>query len=111
MARLICLFRMIAITCVLFGGACSGKGVLPGSGGTGGAAGRPGSDPEPLTHCPSSPLQMTEPCLGSFACQYETGCTCHGCCSAFWMCVAGTFQQTSFNDTCGQGPPCEDGGA
>jgi hypothetical protein len=50
-------------------------------------------------------------CSGSLGCQFNAGCTCHGCCMAFWSCVDGIFKQTDFNDGCGQGPPCEDGGA
>jgi hypothetical protein len=54
---------------------------------------------------------MTMPCKGSFGCEFMAGCTCHGCCAAFWGCVDGVFKQTDFNDGCVQGPPCGDGGA
>lgn len=105
------LLRVIAIAGVLVWTACGGKGKTTGAGGVAGG-GTSGSDGgAPITSCPSS-MPTTQPaCSGALTCQFEAGCTCHGCCVAFYSCVNGTFKELDFNDVCIQGPPCEDGGA
>jgi hypothetical protein len=95
-------------------GAACGKrtltGTADGGGGRGGTSGAGGAGP--ITSCPTAtPASQTGACSGSFSCQFNAGCTCHGCCTAFWSCVNGTFKQTDFNDICAQGRPCDDGGA
>jgi hypothetical protein len=103
------LSRLIIVTGLLSGAACS-RGQLPGgTGGTGGGSagvnGTSDAGGPPITSCPAS-LKGTVECRGTFDCTFQTNCTCHSCCSARWSCVGGLFQQTDFNDGCFQGPPC-----
>jgi hypothetical protein len=108
---------MIVVAGLLSGVACSGKGKsgtggASGGGGVAGHGGTSGAGGAPITSCPASnPLQMTA-CSGSFSCQFNLGCTCTGCCVAYWSCSLGAFKQTGFDDSCGPGERfCEDGGA
>lgn len=126
MLRFVRLSRLIIVTGLLVGAACSGRRQLPGTGtggagggsagaaGSAGTGGTSGTGGAPLTSCPttSDPYPYANvACTGTFSCQFNAGCTCHGCCTAFWRCVDGVFKQTDFNDVCGQGAPCPDGGA
>ena len=120
MSRIACLLGVVVVAGLISGAACNGKGKsqADGGGGTsggagaGGTAGTGGAGGAPITSCPAGdPHGQPVACAGQLACQFEAGCTCHGCCYAFYNCVEGRFVQTTFNDTCGQGPPCQDGGA
>jgi hypothetical protein len=71
-----------------------------------------GAGGAPITSCPASTSAgTTAACSGTFTCQMNGLCTCHGCCFGLWSCVNGTFKQVDYNDGCFQGPTCPDGGA
>jgi hypothetical protein len=96
------------------GGQAGTGGAAGGQAGTGGAAGGASGTGggAPITSCPASgSAGQTIPCTGSFNCQLNQFCTCHGCCFAHFSCLNGEFAQRDYNDGCIQGPPCPDGGA
>lgn len=115
MSRIAFLLGLVVLAGLGSGAACNGKGKSPGdagggaSGSGGGMAGTGGG--APITSCPASDPHGQLACTGQFGCQFDAGCTCHGCCFAVYLCLDGRFIQTDFNDVCGQGPPCQDGGA
>src|SRR3954453_12873707 len=101
MPKFVRLLRLFFIASLLSGATCSGKGTLMGTAGAGGG-GRGGwghggtsgaGGGAPITSCPASmPAAPNGACSGSLGCQFNAGCTCHGCCTAFWSCVDGIFK-------------------
>jgi hypothetical protein len=53
---------------------------------TGGAGGAGGA-PAPLTSCPAESPKPATACTGSFACDYDIGCRCDGCCVYTYECT------------------------
>jgi hypothetical protein len=112
--------HLMAVAGVLCAAACGGKSNSQGKGGSGGGLGGfsgaggvsgAGGSGLPITSCPGSQPYQILSCSGTFGCSFDAGCTCHGCCAAHYVCYNGSFYQDDYNDSCGQGPPCDDGGA